>query len=172
MKKIIVGIALLFQIVSNNNAFGQAHDKGDVILTPFLGLGNWGYYPGNYSFPVGFNADFAVHKYADVGPMAGIYINSNYLGINFGARGNFNWWQLLDDKVSKDLKADQIDLYYTLGFGYEIFTNTPRFWPNRNRFRWSSAMGIRWYFAERIALMGEVGAPSLAPLHVGISFKL
>jgi hypothetical protein len=176
MKKLLfLSMCLGFLSLLPNKTQAQAHDKGDIILTPFIGLGNWGYYRGSYGFPVGLNVDFAVHKYADVGPYAGVVINGNYQAISFGARGNFNWWQLLDDKVSKDLKADKIDLYYTLGFGYEIFPgNRSTYWGRGsiNRFRWSSAMGIRWYFAERIALMGEVGAPSLAPLHIGIAFKL
>lgn len=179
MKKIV----LLFTVLcagfffNAEKATAQAHEKGDVILSPFIGAGNWGYYGGGYGFPVGVNLDFAVHKYADVGPYAGVLVNSNYQGINFGARANFNWWQLLDDKVAKDLKGDVIDLYYTLGFGYEVFTgrvkNNAWGWNNRsiNRFRWHSAMGIRWYFAPKIALMGEVGGASLAPVQIGISFK-
>jgi hypothetical protein len=175
MKKMLfLLMSIVYMSLLPHKTKAQAHNKGDVILTPFIGLGNWGYYRGTYGFPVGLNVDFAVHRYADVGPFAGVIINSNYQGINFGARANFNWWQLLDDKVSKDLKGDKIDVYYTLGFGYEIFPNTKNYWGKRsiNRFRWSSAIGIRWYFAERIALMGEVGAPSLAPLHIGIAFKI
>jgi hypothetical protein len=177
MKKLILFALLLstLVIVPTEKTQAQAHEKGDIILSPFIGAGNWGYYRGSYAMPVGINLDFAVHKYADVGPYAGIVLNRNYSGINFGARANFNWWQLLDDKVAKDLKGDVIDLYYTLGFGYEIFAGDyDRYWGRRasyNRFRWHSAMGIRWYFAPRIALMAEVGSPSLAPLHIGISFK-
>lgn len=167
MKKIFFFISIL--LLFSNLAFSQAHEKGNFIISPHIGVGNWDYYIGSYGFPVGANFDFAVHKYADVGPYAGILVKRNYLGINFGARGNFNWWQLLDDKVAKDLKADKIDLYYTLGLGYEIFTDLP---SDVNRFRWSSAMGIRWYFAEKIGLMAEVGAPMLAPIHIGVSIKL
>lgn len=178
MKKLIL-FALLFTsvvFISTEKLQAQAHEKGDIILSPFIGAGNWGYYGRDYAMPVGVNLDFAVHKYADVGPYAGVLLNRNYSGINFGARANFNWWQLLDDKVAKDLKGDVIDLYYTLGFGYEIFTglNNANYWRRRddiNRFRWHSAMGIRWYFAPRIALMAEVGGASLAPVHIGISFK-
>jgi hypothetical protein len=179
MKKLTLFALLLttLVIVPTEKMQAQAHEKGDIILSPFIGAGNWGYYGRGYAFPVGVNLDFAVHKYADVGPYAGVMLNGNYTGINFGARGNFNWWQLLDDKVAKDLKGDVIDLYYTLGFGYEVFTgiNNGYYWGGRrgsiNRFRWHSAMGIRWYFVPRVALMAEVGSPSLAPLHLGVSFK-
>jgi hypothetical protein len=178
MKRLVLLISLTLSLVFffNENIKAQAHEKGDIILSPFIGAGNWGYYGRGYAMPVGVNLDFAVHKYADVGPYAGVIFNGNYAGVNFGARGNFNWWQLLDDKVAKDLKGDVIDLYYTLGFGYEIFTgnNAKNYWGRRasiNRFRWSSAMGIRWYFAPKIALMAEVGGASLAPVHLGVSFK-
>ncbi len=174
MKKLTLFALLLSLLVFilTEKTQAQAHEKGDIILSPFIGAGNWGYYGAGYAFPVGVNLDFAVHKYADVGPYAGVMLNGNYTGINFGARGNFNWWQLLDDKVEKDLKSDVIDLYYTLGFGYEVFTGTGWGWGrNINRFRWNSALGIRWYFAPRIALMGEVGGASLAPVHIGVSFK-
>ena len=183
--KTLLLVCVLFSglfFFSNNETYAQAHEKGNVILTPSIGIGNWGYYNWgywggrSYSFPVAFNADFAVHDYAGVGPFAGLLINSNYLGVQFGERGTFNWWQLLDDKVAKDLKGDVLDIYYSLGLGYEIFTNSE--WGpglsrgHWNRFRWGSSMGVRWYFSERIGLMGEVGAPIAAPVQIGISFKL
>lgn len=173
---LLLFLSLTFLNVSTSQ--GQAHEKGNLLVSPFIGLGNWGYYVGSYAFPIGVNVDFAIHEFVDIGPYAGIVFNSNYSGINFGVRGNFNWWQLLDNHVDADLKSDVLDIYYTLGFGYEVFSGISResrFFGRRNspdRFRVHSAMGVRWYFTEKIALMAEIGGPSIAPAHIGVTFKL
>lgn len=180
MKNSIIFLSLFLSVffINTTKLQAQAHEKGNLLVSPFIGLGNWGYYGNSYAFPVGVNVDFAIHEFVDIGPYAGIVFNSNFTGINFGVRGNFNWWQLLDNHVDANLKSDVLDIYYTLGFGYEVFSGVSResrFFNRRrspDRFRGHSAMGIRWYFAERIALMAEIGGPSLAPAHIGITFKL
>jgi len=173
MKKPLLKLILLLVVlvaVSNSEVKAQAHQKGDFILTPAIGLGNYGYYGGGYAFPVILNADWAVHDYVDVGPYVGFMINGSYFSILPGARANFNWWQLTDDKASKDLKSDVLDLYLSVGFGYEIFLTSG--FNGFNRFRWNTNLGLRWYFKPNIALMGEFGATPVAPVNLGIAFKL
>ena len=69
------------------------------------------------------------------------------------------------------MKANVLDIYYSLGLGYEIelTSDYPGTW---SRFRASSYLGLRWYFNPKIALNTEVGYGTVAPFNVGIAFKL
>lgn len=149
----------------------QAHQKGDVDLSPGIGVGNYGWYNygrRNYGIPLVFYADFGVHDYASVGPYGGLIIFDDVLGINFGARGIFHFWQLIDDKVSADLKADILDFYFSIFLGWEIFDNE----FVGDRFRGGGLLGIRWYFVEHVALFAEVGGTPMGYSTLGVTFKI
>ncbi|HXH18167.1 MAG TPA: hypothetical protein VNJ07_03700, partial [Chitinophagales bacterium] len=166
----------LLASISCSSAFGQAHQKGDILLSPGISLGNYGYYHrgacNQFGIPLVFYADFSPHDYASVGPFFGIYLGDG-VAFDFGARGSFHWWQLLDDKVSKDVKADILDLYFSFWVGAEISTHDCyKNDGNNGRGRAGAMLGLRWYFAEPVALMFELGGPPMGFTTLGVTFKL
>jgi len=157
---------LLLLAISIHSAFGQAHEKGDVLLSPGISFGNYGF-RGHDDFGVGliFYADFSPHDYASVGPYFGTFLSTG-TAFGFGARGSFHWWQLTDDHVNKDLKADILDLYFSLFVGAEVSS----FY--KDRARGGAILGLRWYFAEPVALMFEFGGPPMGFTTLGVTFRL
>lgn len=158
--------ALILVFVSISSVFAQAHEKGDIGLSPGVSFGNYGFH-GYDDFGVSliFYADFSPHDYASVGPYFGTFFSTG-TAFGFGARGNFHWWQLTDDKVGKDLKAGILDLYFSIYVGAEL----SNFYKNRGR--GGALLGLRWYFAEPVALMFEIGGPPMGFTTIGVAFKL
>lgn len=152
-------------LVIKPETFAQAHQKGDINLSPGISFGNYNYHGPDFGLSLIFYADFSPHDYASVGPYFGTVI-SNGTAFNFGARGNFHFWQLTDDKVDKDLKADILDLYFSLYFGAEVSNYY------KDRARAGAMLGLRWYFVESVALMFELGGPPVGFTTIGVSFKL
>lgn len=164
MKKLFVLLALGF-FLTNHQAVAQAHQKGDINLSPGVNFGSYRYHGPGFGLGLAFYADFSPHDYASVGPYFSTFLG-NGTAIGFGARGNFHWWQLTDDKVSKDLKSDILDLYFSVYVGGE-FSNY-----YRNRGRGGAMLGMRWYFVDHVALMVELGGPPAGFTTIGVSFKL
>ncbi len=193
MKKVILGIAVLLAGYSSVNA--QAFDKSSKLIT--LGIGgaqywNVGGYAGSYgglygygwaptSGEVSVQAEFGVHKYVGVGGFIGIggggwgVPGSNWgqLNIPIGALANFHFYQLIADKVSKDIHADKLDIYAGLNLG-----TGAGIWFADNKKVGSSALiwggpqvGIRYYFKPNIAVNGELGYGKTF-INGGITFKL
>lgn len=160
-------------------ALSQAHQKGDIGLSPGISLGNYGYYHrghcDNFGIPLVFYADFSPHDYASVGPYVGMFIGINEgVAFNFGVRGNFHWWQLTDDKAGKDLKAEVLDLYFSVYAGAEISAADcyKRHDGASGRGRGGAIFGLRWFFADPVALMFEFGGPPMGFTTLGLTFKL
>jgi len=178
MKKFILSFTLCLIVIASANA--QASEKGNVVVTPSIGLGAYGYYGyGGFGIPVNLNVDFNVHDYASVGPWASFFTkkysgDDRYTGIGVGARGLFHWWQLLDDKVDKDLKADKLDIYWGLSFGYNIgtykYSNDDSKYKD-NYFSWGSGLGLRYYFTEKFGVSAEFGYLGNSWLKVGFPIK-
>ena len=165
MKKVILIIVLALSCVFiHEEADAQAHYKGMITLNPAFGLGTYGYFGGGFGIPVVFYADFAVHDYVDVGPFAGLILNNSFLNFNFGARVNFNFWQLIADNVDSGLAADVVDWYISAFFGYEL-GDFPARW------RGGGMMGVKWWFSDRIGLMAEVGGGPVSYSEIGISIR-
>jgi hypothetical protein len=158
------------------NSQAQSFEKGDVLLSPGIG---WGTRIGGPSFfrpTFTFNADFGVHDYVSVGPYASFAFGNNRNGINafsIGARTSFHWWQLLDNKVEKDLKQDQIDFYLPLWVGVRILSDK-RGNSKSTGFDGGLGLGLRWYpnSNERFALFGEWGRGPISWGSVGMTIKL
>ncbi|MDZ4844959.1 MAG: hypothetical protein SH857_05345 [Chitinophagales bacterium] len=71
------------------------------------------------------------------------------------------------------MKADILDLYFSLYVGGEISTHACYQKNGHNgRGRAGAIMGLRWYFVEPVALMFEFGAPPMGFTTIGVSFKL
>lgn len=148
-----------------SKTFAQAHQRGDIALSPGISFGNYNFHGDGFGISLIGYADFSPHDYASVGPYFGVFI-SNGTAFDFGARGNFHWWQLTDDKADKDLKADILDLYFSVYVGAEV----SNFYDNRAR--GGAMLGMRWYFAKSVALMFELGGPPAGFTTIGFTFKL
>ena len=189
MKKHILIILITVSLaIFDTNA--QAFKKGDVMLSPGIGLGVYGPGLGAFGFalPIVFNADFGVHDYVSVGAYGGFWTRGNntwgggrFNSIHFGARGTFHWWQLLDEKVSADLISDKLDIYFTPWLGYNIRT-FPDGWGGvgwwgtgssfrGNRFQGGALLGARYFFTENIGVFGEFGATPTSVTNWGVTFK-
>jgi len=182
MKQIIASLLLATGILLGSNVYGQASAKGNFVLTPSFNIGGhtlFGYTYLGSGFPIGatLNADINVHDYVSVGPWVGY----NYRGtsgwtdhtIGFGARGNFHFWQLIDDKVEKDLKADKIDWFYTLALGGYLnrFKSDGGFEDNNGGFTFGSSLGIRYYFNDHVGISFEYGWCELSWAKIGVPIK-
>jgi hypothetical protein len=171
MKKTMLVLFVCALLFGANKAVAQkSFEKGNILLNPGLGLGSVGLgenYSSNLAFF--FSADFGVHDYISAGPYAGLkFFGDGVTGMAFGGRGNFHWWQLLDDKVAADLKQSQLDIYWTLFLGYNLI-NEKRY----NDFGFGSTLGLRWYTNSnnRFAIFGEFGRTPIAYSTIGLTIK-
>lgn len=140
--------------------------------------------------------EFAVHKYVGVGFIAGIAGGASGVGRGYGygygygyggygyagstdnvnliagVNANFHFYQLIADKVSKDIHADKLDIYAGAnlgsGGGYD-FT-----FDNVSVPIWGGVhVGARYYFTEKIGVYLEA-APYTGKsfLSGGVAFNL
>ncbi|MEZ5008103.1 MAG: hypothetical protein R2753_08140 [Chitinophagales bacterium] len=174
IKHLIIVLFVSTLFVSLNVEAQKSFEKGDVLLSPGIG---WGTRVGasNFFWPnVIFNADFGVHDYVSVGPYAAVAFGGNrYNAYSIGACASFHWWQLLDDKVAKDLKQDQIDFYLPFWLGARILTNHNGS-SRSNGFDAGLGLGLRWYpnANQRFALYGEWGRGPISWGSVGMTIKV
>lgn len=194
MKTIVASITLLLAAsFLPNHVSAQAWERNSAVLS--LGVGpsrfyHLGYvapgYPGVYgnvyvptTGQFNFQGEFGVHDYVGLGFTTGVGgragWGNNYLGeVNFpiGLLCNFHFYRLIDDKSSRDIHSDELDIYAGLsvgsGFAIAYYRNDPdQLVPLV--FAGPHA-GIRWWFSPRVGLNGEFGfGKSLA--NVGFVFK-
>jgi hypothetical protein len=194
MKNKILLLILSLITLAQVNANAQAWSKESKVLSLGLGasnfyhldnryapgFGNRGGYHTPYSGQFNLQMEFGVHPYVGLGFTTGFGgigpLNYGYNGefnMPMGFVVNFHFYQLIDDKSSKNLHADKLDIYGGLsvgsGFALTFYNNedlrvVPLAWGGMHA-------GIRWYFAPRVALNAEFGfGKSLA--NIGFSFKL
>lgn len=163
----------------------QAFEKGDVMLSPGIGLGVYGvgFGLGGFALPVVFNADFGVHDYVSVGAYGGFWTrrwNGGFGGngdrlssIHVGARASFHFWQLIDDKVDADLVSDKLDIYFTPWLGYNIRTGNGGFgvFGFGNRVQGGAQLGARYFLNDHIGFFGEWGGTPTSYSNFGMTFK-
>lgn len=172
MKKYLFTLLVCLSAFSMSSV--QAVEKGDFVIQPSLNIGNY-YFNSNYASGNGIgitgNFDYAVHEYFSVGGFVGFnHINNyNYNRIGFGARGVFHFWQLIDNKASKDLKSDKVDWYIPFHIGYNIYTGD---YADGGDVLYGLGMGIRYYFTPKIGLAFEFGGMELSPAKIGVAIKL
>ena len=165
---------------TKSESSGGAAAKGNFIIQADFNLGSthpgsrkiagWGFY-GYGGFVPGFtvNLDYNVHDYASVGAYVGYGVRHKLHHLAVGARGSFHWWQLLDDKVSKDLKSDKIDFYLPLYMGVHIGAGYSAINTN---FGMGSGLGLRYYFTDKIGMNLEWGWMEMSVAKIGVQFKL
>lgn len=178
MKKIFIVFLFAFLAFGFNFDHAQASEKGDLVIQPSLNIGNYGIgrgYGNGFGIGVTANVEYAVHDYASVGGFVGFNNvsikgwNGSYNRIGFGARGVFHFWQLIDDKVSKDLKSDAIDFYLPMHIGYGIYTGSG---TSGGDVIWGTGLGIRYYFKDNMGVSFEFGGMELSYAKIGMAFKL
>lgn len=184
MKKILIFTILLIAISGAN---AQAFKKGDVMLSPGIGLGTYGIgYGVGFALPVILNADFGVHDYVSVGAYGGFWIRSwnysfnekyRFTSTHFGARASFHWWKLLDENVNADLLSDKLDIYFTPWLGYNLRTAK---WSGSqnignvgfgNRFQGGAQMGVRYFIKENFGFFAEWGGTPTSWSNWGLTVK-
>lgn len=174
---------MIFMLGIGYEAQAQAFEKGARYHN--IGFGgsqfiHLGYYDNYYSYygynnslnrnwysPVtgqlNYQLEFAIHDYVGIGFTTGIGVGSagyysSEIAIPFGAIGNFHFYQLIDDKVSKDIHADKLDIYagVNLGSGVALLNS-----PSENDvvvlLFGGFQTGARYFFTERFGVNLEVG---------------
>lgn len=169
-------LAMCLLLVLPGQAQEKCFDKGDVLLSPGLGygtrIGGADFFWPNFTF----NADFGVHDYVSVGPYLGMaFGNNGNLAFSVGGRASFHWWQLMDDKVAKDLKQDQFEMYLPFWLGARIVTaDNGESKAKSSGFDGGLGLGLRWYpnANGRAALFAEWGRGPISWGAIGATIKV
>ncbi len=197
MKNILITfIAVTTLVLVAPQSQAQAWEKSSTVLSIGFGVSQFyhldGYYyrnnsgklkRGHYNPTTGqfnFQMEFGIHKYIGLGFTVGTGgragWGNNYRGevnIPIGMLANFHFYQLIDDKNSKDLHADKLDIYAGIAVGSGVaFT----YYDDTSRrivpLAWGGPhAGIRYYFVPKVAINAEVGF-GRSLVNVGFSFKL
>ncbi len=204
MKKIALGLLLLpmlFLLPQTGNA--QAWSKDSKVLSIGIGGSNFwyfgtnrrvvGYFPNGdpiyrnyaYGWPLtgqfNFQGEFGIHDYVGLGFTTGfggrpgwVYNTAGIVNFPIGFVANFHFYQLIEDKTSKDIHGDKLDIYGGVslgsGIGAVLYRDgdpavvTPIVFGGPH-------VGIRYYFTPRVAVNGELGWGK-SWLNAGFSFKL
>lgn len=199
MKRIITILLVAIALGFSQQASAQAWSKESKVLT--LGLGGSAYYqflPGyartdvfgrtvtssywNVNGMFLFQGEFGIHKYVGLGFVTGIG-GSAGLGTAYGAgsasvtapigmQANFHFYQLIADKVSKDIHADKLDVYAGVnvgsgvGYNFSIDNVTVPVWGGLQ-------VGARYWFTDKVAVYGEVSPyTGKSFINAGVAFNL
>lgn len=186
-------VTLFILSICIKNSYAQAWEKSSKVLSlgfgasQFFHIDNY-YYSGPknvrsfYSPLTGqfnFQGEFGVHKYVGLGFTTGIGGRGGYgngyngeVNIPIGMIVNFHFYQLIADKNGKNIHADKLDIYAGANIGSGIAV---AFYPNATRIApmafGGPHVGIRYYFAPRVAVNGELGWGK-SIVNAGFSFKL
>ncbi|MFN8317723.1 MAG: hypothetical protein U0T32_14840 [Chitinophagales bacterium] len=198
MKKLALSVIAILSISLASNA--QAFEKGGKYISLGLGgsnfwhissngyfgsYGNFGYTPITGQLSV--QGEFGVHKYVGVGFTTGIGGRaagtgiyrygwgsgySSEFNIPIGVIANFHFYQLIADKVSKDIHADKLDVYagLNLGSGVAMFPGTDPLQVSALFFV-GPQVGARYFFTPNMAANLEVGYGKTW-VNGGLTFKI
>ncbi len=150
----------------------------------------------NYRYGVGFrpgftlNIDGAVHPYVSIGGYFGmdasvnnrlvqgfLYSDRN-IGLAFGARGVFHIYQLIWKKANTKVSPGKLDFYAALHMGGIFYVNTNNEFVNAGYsrtyggFSVGPSVGVRYYFNNKIGIVGEFGWNEMSVAKIGLSVKL
>lgn len=198
MKKLALSVIAILSISLASN--GQAFEKGGKYISLGLGganfwhisangyfgsYGNFGYTPITGQLSV--QGEFGVHKYVGVGFTTGIGGRaagtgiyrygwgagySSEFNIPVGIIANFHFYQLIADKVGKDIHSDKLDVYagLNLGSGVAMFPGTDPLQVSALFFV-GPQIGARYFFTPKLAANLEVGYGKTW-VNGGLTFKL
>jgi hypothetical protein len=172
--------------------------KNSEVYDSDLGFGSYSPISGGISV----DAEFGVHKYVGIGIHTGVFgSRSIYGGLGFG-RGfgysiadysgyysglyipigiiaNFHFFQLIEDKTSKDIHGDKIDLYVGANIGSGLAVAIPYKAVKDDGGKTvlgalvygGIQVGVKYYFNPKIGVFAEVGYGKTFA-NGGIAFKL
>lgn len=190
----IVLAALGLGVSSKVNA--QAFEKGGTYLNLGLGGSNFlhinpdnDFYGGFYGSTVGgitLQMEWGIHEYVGLGFCTGIqggrrggyygwygpYNGPGYgeLAVPIGLIVNFHFYQLIEDKTSKDIHGDKLDIYAGVNVGSGL-----SFYPTPNRIFpllfFGPQVGAKYYVTPNIGLGGEIGWGKTF-VNGGVTFRL
>ncbi len=168
-----------------------ASAKKNFVIQPTLNVGHHlGFESLNYAgtkygtgLMLGFtlNLDYNVHDYVSVGVFYGVgfknYKSTNvyYLGNAFGARCGLHWWQLLDDKLDKELLSDKLDFDIHAHIGAYLVSYKDKTLDTKTKKIGVNAGGgiaLRYYFVEHFGVAIEAGYEEASWAKIGFAIKI
>lgn len=197
LRKFVFGtVVLLTTLGFSQQAKAQAFEKGGTYLNlGLVGSNFWhinpsnDFYGGFYGSTVGgigLQMEWGIHQYVGLGFNTGIqggrrglvgwhgpyYGGTGYgeLAVPIGLIANFHFYQLIEDKTSKNIHGDKLDIYGGLNVGSGI-----SFYPTPNRvfplFFVGAQVGAKYYVTPTIGLGLELGYGK-SFVNGGVTFKL
>jgi hypothetical protein len=179
----------LFATMSSANS--QSFEKGDVLISPGVGLGMYGVgYGIGFAVPLTLNVDLGVADYVSVGGYVSHWGNTwdysqygkyKFRSTHVGARGSFHWGKYLEEELDVDFISEKLDLYVTgwLGFNSRKATWVPSNnsilltndlqWENRAQV--GAQVGARYFPKKNIGFFAEWGGTPTAYSNWGITLK-
>lgn len=141
------------------------------------GYYGYGYSAFWYSGILSVQAEFGVHDYVGIGIVTGIG-GRNYRGgggvlnVPIGIAANFHFYQLIEDKTSKDIHGDKLDIYAGLNVGSGLTVDFPASSETLGGLLFvGPQVGVKYFFKPKFGIYAEVGyGKSL--MEAGISLKL
>lgn len=164
MKK---GIIILVCLFTAQLGFSQAHQQGDIIISPGVSFGNYLRNYDAFTFSPSAYLDFGIHDYFSAGPYAGFAIGDGIVGVGVGGRANFHFYQLIADNVRKDIKSDVLDIYLNAFLGFEFGND-----PVPDHLTGGLSLGLRYYPVERFGVFVELGGTPMGYSTIGANIKL
>ena len=173
MKKHILYPLFLITLLSSISlsSFSQAYKEGDKLLNATIGL-NSAYSSGiplGASFEVGVSKDISVGGSLDYTSFKYDALDYGWNFLYFGARGSYHVNELLK------VKNDKLDLYGGLGLGY--YTASFSGLGGTYAGAYSSSLyltgfiGGRYYFAQNVGGVLELGGGGVSNVKLGVTFK-
>lgn len=198
LRKLSLGIILAaFAIGGVQEAKAQAFQKGGTYLNLNLGGAhlyqiNGGGWANSINGGVSVQMEWGIHEYVGLGFTAGLmggrygwglgygpgYYGPGYVGykgygilsVPVGFIANFHFYQLIEDKTTRDIHGDQLDIYAGLNIGSGVgFVPTPR--DVNALFFAGPQVGIRYYVTPTLGIGGEFGYGKTFA-NFGLTFKL
>ncbi len=173
MKKLLTILMVLTTIaLFSNRSYAQAYKNGDKLLNATIGLNS--YYsrglPLGASLEVGITDNISVGGAFDFTSWKYPGTDYGYTFLYFGARGSYHVGELLK------IDSDKFDPYGGLGIGYytakynggsSVYSGS--YGSNIYFFGY---VGARYYFAEKLGAVVELGGGGVSNIKAGITFKL
>ena len=175
-KQIIILFVFISLLVNQLESKAQAFEgKGSKTLSLTIGAAEYfhfgGYYGGYLGYGFGYfytpalavnaNLEFGVHKYVGIAPNFGIatsfYPGAVGLHIPIGVQGNFHFYQLIADKVKKDIHGDKLDIYAGLNLGGGPDIVFDRGTAVGGFFYIGPQVGVRYYPKGNVGITAELG---------------
>jgi hypothetical protein len=189
--KLMVVVLFVSFLACTTSVNAQTFEKGDVLISPGLGLGLYGVgYGIGFAVPLTLNVDVGVSDYVSAGGFVShwgktwdysLYGKYKFRSTHAGVRGSFHWGKYLKEELDIDLIPEKMDLYVTgwLGFNVRkatwvpsdnssIFTNDLG-WENRAQA--GAQLGARYFPKKNLGFFAEWGGTPAAYSNWGITIK-